>query len=127
MVLRRPVKYNPDKRDFVLTESNLSNFEKSQRQQVGIGAIGASKDLQGDDIFETQSELSRTDSHISYGNRVSQFGFTDMFGQAKQAKPEKPSTEEESKVRQEQRGSDNSQRQKGLASKQGNSLLYSDA
>ena len=30
MVLRRPVKYNPDKRDFVLTESNLSNFEKSQ-------------------------------------------------------------------------------------------------
>lgn len=29
MVLRRPVKYNPDKRDFVLTENALSNFEKA--------------------------------------------------------------------------------------------------
>lgn len=29
MVLKRPVKYNPDKRDFVLTETALSNFEKS--------------------------------------------------------------------------------------------------
>jgi len=28
--LRRPVKYNPDKRDFVLTETALSNFEKAQ-------------------------------------------------------------------------------------------------
>ena len=85
MVLRRPVKYNPDKRDFVLTESNLNNFEKAQGQPQ--------KSLSGDDIFETNSELSRTDSHISYGNRVSQFGFTDMFGQTKQAKPQ----QEESK------------------------------
>jgi hypothetical protein len=30
IVLRRPVKYNPDKRDFVLTETALNNFEKSQ-------------------------------------------------------------------------------------------------
>jgi len=35
-----------------------------------------------DDIFETGSQISRTDSQISYGNRISQFGFTDMFGQA---------------------------------------------
>ena len=25
--------------------------------------------------------MSRTESQLSYGNRVSQFGFTDMFGQ----------------------------------------------
>jgi len=30
IVLKRPVKYNPDKRDFVLTESALSNFDKAQ-------------------------------------------------------------------------------------------------
>ena len=70
MVLRRPVKYNPDKRDFVLTESALSNFEKAQKSTKNIK----------DDLFETQSEVSRTESNISYGNRVSQFGFTDMFG-----------------------------------------------
>ncbi len=70
MVLRRPVKYNPDKRDFVLTESALSNFEKAQKSNKNIK----------DDLFETQSEVSRTESNISYGNRVSQFGFTDMFG-----------------------------------------------
>jgi regulator of nonsense transcripts 1 len=35
IVLRRPVKYNPDKRDFILTETALSNFEKAQ------GAINA--------------------------------------------------------------------------------------
>lgn len=29
IVLRRPVKYNPDKRDFVLTETALSAFERS--------------------------------------------------------------------------------------------------
>ncbi len=28
IVLRRPVKYNPDKREFVLTETALNNFEK---------------------------------------------------------------------------------------------------
>ena len=33
-----------------------------------------------DDIFETTSDVSKTESQISYGNRVSQFGFTDMFG-----------------------------------------------
>lgn len=70
MVLRRPVKYNPDKRDFVLTESALSNFEKAQKSNKNIK----------DDLFETQSEVSRTESNISFGNRVSQFGFTDMFG-----------------------------------------------
>ena len=70
MVLRRPVKYNPDKRDFVLTESALSNFEKAQKSNKNIK----------DDLFETQSEVSRTESNISYGNRVSQFGFTDMLG-----------------------------------------------
>jgi hypothetical protein len=29
IVLRRPVKYNPDKREFILTETALNNFEKS--------------------------------------------------------------------------------------------------
>lgn len=72
MVLRRPIKYNPDKRDFVLTESALSNFDKATQQTKGT--------LNNDDLYEKQSEISRTDSNISYGNRVSQFGFTDMFG-----------------------------------------------
>ena len=76
MVQKKPVKYNPDKRDFVLTESALSNFEKAQKQKVG----------KKDDLFETQSQMSGTDSQISYGNRISQFGFTDMFGQSKQQK-----------------------------------------
>jgi len=30
IVLRRPVKYNPDKRDFVLNEANLAHLNKSQ-------------------------------------------------------------------------------------------------
>ena len=30
MVLRRPIKYNPDKRDFVLTESALQNLNASK-------------------------------------------------------------------------------------------------
>jgi hypothetical protein len=72
MVLRRPIKYNPDKRDFVLTESALSNFDKATQQTKAT--------LNNDDLYEKQSEISRTDSNISYGNRVSQFGFTDMFG-----------------------------------------------
>jgi hypothetical protein len=33
--------------------------------------------------FDTRSELSKTESQISYGNRISQFGFTDMFGLGK--------------------------------------------
>ena len=65
MVLRRPVKYNPDKRDFVLTESALSNFEKNQKKPK-------------DDLFETQSETSR--SEVSYTKRVDKFGFNDQFG-----------------------------------------------
>ena len=45
-------------------------------------AAGASGPMStNDDIFETNSEMSRTDSQYSYGNRISQFGFTDMFGQ----------------------------------------------
>lgn len=85
MVLRRPVKYNPDKRDFVLTESVLSNFEKAQKQANGV------KDFDGfsDDMFETASDISKADSQISYGNRVSQFGFTDMFGQKESKAPSK--------------------------------------
>jgi hypothetical protein len=73
IVLRRPVKYNPDKRDFVLTESALNNFDKSQKTVKQAD--------KNDDLFETASDFSKTESQISYGNRVSQFGFTDMFGQ----------------------------------------------
>jgi hypothetical protein len=72
MVLRRPVKYNPDKRDFVLTESALSNFDKGKKPK--------------EDLFETQSEASR--SECSYTKRVDQFGFNDQFGQQKQKKPQ---------------------------------------
>lgn len=36
MVLRRPVKYNPDKRDFVLTESALSNFDKGKKPKEDL-------------------------------------------------------------------------------------------
>jgi hypothetical protein len=64
MVLRRPVKYNPDKRDFVLTESALSSFDKATTGQ-------AKSALNTDDLFEKQSDISRTDSNISNGNRVS--------------------------------------------------------
>jgi len=64
MVLRRPVKFNPDKRDFVLTESALSNFEKATSTQN-------KSNYNVEDLFEKQSDISRTDSNISYGNRVS--------------------------------------------------------
>jgi len=48
--------------------------------QLGLGQYGSGPISNADDIFETNSQSSRTDSQISYGNRVSQFGFTDMFG-----------------------------------------------
>ena len=51
--------------------------------RIGGGTFIPGAQSTADDIFETSSNLSRTDSQISYGNRVSQFGFTDMFGQAK--------------------------------------------
>jgi hypothetical protein len=50
MVLRRPIKYNPDKRDFVLTESALSNFDKATQQTKAA--------LNNDDLYEKQSEIS---------------------------------------------------------------------
>jgi hypothetical protein len=53
----------------VLTEQALSNFDKDKPRK------------QDNDVFETSSDISKTESQISYGNRVSQFGFTDMFGQ----------------------------------------------
>ena len=59
MVLRRPVKFNPDKREFVLTEQALSNFDKDKPRK------------QDSDVFETASDISKTESQISYGNRVS--------------------------------------------------------
>jgi hypothetical protein len=64
MVLRRPVKYNPDKRDFVLTESNLNSLSQTNPQKKAMP-------LNEDDLFETSSDLSKTESSISYGNRVS--------------------------------------------------------
>jgi hypothetical protein len=32
IVLRKPVKFNPDKREFVLTESALSHFDKDLKK-----------------------------------------------------------------------------------------------
>lgn len=90
IVLRKPVKFNPDKREFVLTESALSNFEKDQKKIGGQQMPGKNKNI--GEMFETQSEVSSADSSISYGNRVSQFGFTDMFGQSKGAIGDKPTT-----------------------------------
>lgn len=52
-MLRRPVKYNPDKRDFVLTEQALNNFEKAQKTM---------KPADSSDLFETASDYSRTES-----------------------------------------------------------------
>ena len=75
-MLRRPVKYNPDKRDFVLTESALSTFNK---QNPGEGGISQQKGGNAFD-FDIVSDISKTESQISYGNRYSKFGFTDMFG-----------------------------------------------
>ena len=72
IVLRRPVKYNPDKRDFLLTESALNSFNKQMK--------GPSKETLD---FDLASDISKTESQISYGNRYSQFGFTDMFGLSK--------------------------------------------
>lgn len=82
MMLRRPVKYNPDKRDFVLNASNLNQLEKSQPVGTNLSSQFKSGPMSTttDDIFETSSDVSKTESQISYGNRVSQFGFTDMFG-----------------------------------------------
>lgn len=50
IVLRRPVKYNPDKRDFVLTENALSTFDKQNKQ----------KDPMVD--FDAQSDISKSES-----------------------------------------------------------------
>ena len=33
--------------------------------------------------YDMVSEVSKTESNISYGNRYSKFGFTDMFGLGK--------------------------------------------
>ena len=81
MMLRRPVKYNPDKRDFVLTSSALNQLNEILPMQSRMGGGYMPGTLSSaDDIFETNSDMSKTESQISYGNRVSQFGFTDMFG-----------------------------------------------
>ena len=64
IVLRRPVKYNPDKRDFVLTETALTNFEK----QIGANSNATSQSFLPSvapsirDEFDTRSELSKTES-----------------------------------------------------------------
>lgn len=66
IVLRRPVKYNPDKRDFVLTESALNDFNKNMGPiQKTLGNIKDTLD------FDLASDISKTESQISYGNRRS--------------------------------------------------------
>lgn len=74
IILRDPVKYNADKKAFMLTEANLSSLDKKKQQK------GNSR-LESD--FDTLSEASKTESQISYGSRVSAYGFTDMFGLSK--------------------------------------------
>jgi len=134
MVLRRPVKYNPDKRDFVLTENNLKNMLSTLPSGK---SLPSKMDLGANDLFETQSDLSKTESQISYGNRVSQFGFTDMFGQTKKTQApiqtvSQPSKQKEmfyeEETKQDTRpkqsaGAGSKANQNSLASKQGSSLL----
>lgn len=52
IVLRRPVKFNPDKREFVLTEQALSNFDKEKPQTRKLDS----------DVFETASDISKSES-----------------------------------------------------------------
>ena len=75
IILREPVKYNADKKAFILTETALSNFDKEKGKKTGL------KKLESD--FDTLSEVSKSESQISYGSRVSAYGFTDMFGLSK--------------------------------------------
>jgi regulator of nonsense transcripts 1 len=44
IVLKKPVKYNPDKRDFVLTETALNNFEKQHHQIGGVSTPSSIRD-----------------------------------------------------------------------------------
>ena len=55
IVLRRPVKYNPDKREFVLTETALNNFQKAQK---GSSSIASSVK----DDLDSRSEVSKSES-----------------------------------------------------------------
>ena len=64
IVLRRPVKYNPDKRDFVLTESALKMLNKHGNDEATDTGNLVDFDLQSD-ISKTESQVS----HLSYGNR----------------------------------------------------------
>ena len=75
IILRESVKYNADKKAFMLTEANLSNLDKNKQKKSGVSRI--------DSDFDTLSEASKTESQISYGSRVSAYGFTDMFGLSK--------------------------------------------
>ena len=43
IVLRKPVPYNPDKREFVLTESALSNFEKKTKPKTVSSKLATCK------------------------------------------------------------------------------------
>ena len=51
--MRRPNKYNPDKRDFVLTETALNNFNKQG---------STSKVLKEQSDFDIQSDISKSES-----------------------------------------------------------------
>ena len=53
IVLRRPTKYNPDKRDFVLTETALNSFNKQ-------GSTPKVQKEQSD--FDIQSDISKSES-----------------------------------------------------------------
>ena len=120
MMLRRPVKYNPDKRDFVLNSSNLNQLNQAQPvgARIGNDFYSAQGPLSNtDDIFETSSDVSRTESQISYGNRVSQFGFTDMFGQAKRTDQSRSMAAQAEQTRQNEEPPEYSRRQNGNGKK----------
>lgn len=46
--------------------------------------------------------MSKTESQISYGNRISQFGFTDMFGLGKAQQPTAAAKAEKPRPKQQQ-------------------------
>ena len=45
------------------------------------------------DELEMESSLCKTESEMTYGNRVSQYGFNDMIGQQKNKSNNKPTVE----------------------------------
>jgi len=69
IVLKRPVKYNPDKRDFVLTETALTNFEKAQ---ASLGSAGLNGLMSGPSSIRDGNHSYNNTYRIRYSIRAEQ-------------------------------------------------------